>query len=108
MKWEVGDIAICINTSYVGHKDNSHLGGYPPLRLNAEYIVGNVYECVKCKRLSLDVGLSDRNSKAIRCICNNPLLNNGAYWCASERFKKKESFSEQEEMEKLEINQLIK
>lgn len=112
MNLKVGDIAVCVNVSYVGHKQAGDV--YPPLRLNAEYVVQNIYECVKCKRISFDVGLNAMNPRGIVCVCNTPLLNNGIYWCYSERFVKKnlrtkeEQISEAIEKEDYELAEKIK
>lgn len=97
MNWKVGDIGVCVNVSYVGHKHG--VGeGYPPLRLNAEYVVQNICECIKCKRISFDVGLNAMTPRGIVCVCNTPLLNNGIYWCASERFVKKDLRTTEEQI----------
>lgn len=97
MNWKSGDIAVCVNASHIGH-DQSKGNYYPPLKLNAEYIVQNIYECIKCKRLSFDVGLTARNPKGIICVCNSPLLNNGTHWCQSERFVKKDLRTQEEQI----------
>ena len=84
--WQIGDIAICI--------DNSSCitpgGRIPPLRLNYEYLVGEVRKC-ECGAISLDVGvLLINDSRGVECscgACSSP--KTGIHWCSSRRFTKK-------------------
>lgn len=96
MNWKSGDVAICKKVYYIGHKLGTINDQYPPLQYNSEYPVQDVYVCIKCKRVSLDVGFNVNHARGVICICDHLLPNNGAYWCASERFVKKEFRTEEE------------
>lgn len=92
---EKGDIAICVNIKDV---HPSTKGSLPSLRLNAEYIVQNIKTC-ECGQITLDVGLSDDNS-GVKCKCGaKSSPKSGIWWCASERFVKKQTKSIEEQIE---------
>lgn len=84
MKWEKGDIAICVKVDKLdGQKGNS----LPPLRKGAEYAVNSVRTC-ECGGVSLDVGIS--HNGGINCLCgavSSP--TSGIWWCNAVRFVKK-------------------
>lgn len=97
-KWEVGDIAICIKVGSIipGYRKN------PSLRLYGEYLVNAINVC-SCGNVSLDVGLPSEG-KHTRCSkCDNHYLGNGAHWCASARFVKKQT----KEMVQMELNAAV-
>lgn len=92
-KWKEGDIAICVNISPMDPIST----GVPPLRLNSEYIVQNVYQCPKCKTISLDVGIGSINGT--KCLCQENIPCNNIRWCSSKRFVKKNIKSKEEQIE---------
>lgn len=95
MNWKIGEIAVCIKTGPLKPDHTS----FPPLRLNADYIVQNIYQCPKCKKFSLDVGISSRlNAKGQHVgteCCTERIPCIEIHWCASERFAKKKTKEEQ-------------
>jgi hypothetical protein len=94
MKWEKGDIAICIKVGDI----NSLPGPNPPLRLNGEYIVQNVNDCV-CGSIKLDVGISTGDVNCSQCGCGRVTLNEPIWWCSSTRFTKKDIRTDEEKLE---------
>jgi len=100
IKWEAGDIAICIKNSKLSHQSNDKSMDLPPLRLNYEYVVAEVRTC-ECGSQMLDVGLYQSKDGGVRCRCG-ALTSPGMHihWCAAERFVKKRTRSEiMEELE---------
>lgn len=98
MDWKIGDIAICVKT---GDIRPSIPGRNPNLRLNSEYVVQNVYICPKCKKVSLDVGLSPQpngNGKGTLC-CTERIPCPEIHWCNSVRFVKKHLRTKKEKIE---------
>ena len=93
MNWKTGDIAICVK---VGKLDNKE-GVAPSLRLNAEYVVQNIYQCPKCKRTALDVGLGSNSKKGTSC-CTERIPCKEIHWCGSQRFVKKDLKSKEEKI----------
>ena len=100
MDWKIGDVAICVK---VGNLDgDSKKGSPPPLRLNSEYIIHNVYQCPKCREVALDVGIS---SEAIgrqgylgtHCSknCTEHIPCKEVHWCSAMRFVKRKTLQEQ-------------
>ena len=93
MNWKVGDIAICIK---VGSLEGM-TGNPPPLRLKGEYIVQNTYQCPKCRKVSLDVGLGSNGLLGTRC-CSERIPIKEIHWCQSERFVKKDLRTKEEQI----------
>lgn len=85
MKWEIGDVAICVKTDALYQKE---VYNAPPLRKGAEYTVNAVRTC-ECGTVSLDVGIG--STRGTNCSCGGVSSpSSGVWWCASERFVKKQ------------------
>lgn len=99
MDWKIGDTAICVKVGILPNTPANATGPYPPLRLNLEYLVQNVYLCPKCKMQSLDVGLgSSPASGNTICKCEEKIPCKEIHWCASERFVKKNMKNKEEQI----------
>lgn len=103
VNWKEGDIAVCVTVGdlYPSAKATGpKTSGPPPLRINAEYLVGNVFVCPVCKRTFLDVGIArDANTRSV-CYCLEPAPGKGIWWCLQERFARKEIQTKEEQIEK--------
>lgn len=90
--WYKGDIAICIKDGPLDQYNQNQIERikkYPlTVRLNAEYIVHNIYKCPKCENFCLDIGMANHDSSVACCGENIPFKE--IRWFAAERFKKKE------------------
>lgn len=92
MDWKKGDIVICIDD---GKLDKS-AAAEPDynkkynvtVRLNAEYIVQNIYTCPICGDVVLDIGIRNLGG-SIGCACKEAIPFKEIRWFAHERFKKK-------------------
>lgn len=95
IKWEPGDIAICVNAGLLpGQLDGE---GLPPLRQNLEYLVHAVHQC-ECGDYRLDVGLYTKSTGGTRCCCG-AIAKPGTHihWANAIRFVKKKSIKAIEE-----------
>jgi protein-arginine kinase activator protein McsA len=97
MDWKIGDVAVCVKVGVIdGSTDITKL---PPLRLNAEYVIQNVYQCPKCKEISLDVGISviqDEQNKGLGTQCCSEFIPCAEiHWCSALRFAKRKNKEEQ-------------
>lgn len=92
MNWKVGDIAVCIKVGKLGDSLNTEKP--PSLRLNAEYIIQNIYQCPKCRGVAFDVGLGNFGDDGTQC-CTETIPCKEIHWCASLRFAKKKTKEEQ-------------
>ena len=94
INWQVGDVAICVNTGMIpGNKDSQ---GLPPLRLKCEYVVGAVRQC-ECGSIALDVGLYTPKDGGTTCSCGaigRPGMH--IHWASATRFVKKRTRAEVE------------
>ena len=96
MDWKIGDVGMCVKIGAL--EGASHLAS-PPLRYNAEYLVQNVYQCPKCRAISLDVGLSapievDESFMGTQC-CTEFIPCKEIHWCSAMRFVKRKTKQEQ-------------
>lgn len=95
MDWKIGEVAVCIK---IGHIERNNDLCCPPLRLNSEYILQNIYQCPKCGETSFDVGLSSptKDGEHLGTICCTeyiPCIE--IHWCSSQRFAKKRTKEEE-------------
>lgn len=101
--WQINDIAICIKTGYVkGNKEGAY---FPPLRLNNQYIVQNIFQCPICKETALDVGFNSNSKKGTLCGCGEHMTGRDIHWCCSTRFVKKQTLSKEEELKEALANE---
>lgn len=84
---KIGDVVICIR---VGSLPNQEAVP-PPLKLKAEYIVQGIKICA-CGRKMFDVGIAAIFEISV-CTCGVEFHNESIYWCASERFVKRDTRS---------------
>ena len=88
---KVGDVVICINN---GRLPGQSLNlGKPPLRINGEYVVQAINACV-CGRVRYDIGLQ-LQTNSLTCNCGRETIGESIWWCAAERFVKKQTLQEQ-------------
>jgi Zn-finger nucleic acid-binding protein len=95
MDWKIGDVAVCVK---VGNLDDDRKGAPPPLRLNAEYLVHNIYQCPKCKGAALDVGFASESFgkegyTGTNCSknCTEHIPCKEVHWCSAMRFVKRKT-----------------
>lgn len=96
MNWKVGDVAVCIKVGYFNGDDTE--GNPPPLRLNSEYIIQNMYKCPSCNTISFDVGLSspcDENGNRGTICCTENIPCKEIHWCSENIFSKRKTKEEQ-------------
>jgi hypothetical protein len=94
--WKVGDTALCVKVGPLPYQDPS--GKWTPaLRLKGKYLVNGLHRC-NCGSISLDVGLVNiRSDKGVNCECGAVSAPTDIHWCASIRFVKEVSDSNEEE-----------
>lgn len=94
MNWKAGDMAMCIKVDGFSPSQTR----VPPLRLNVEYVVNKVMVC-ECGNVRLDVGISSPTGSECGCgATTSP--KSGIWWCAQERFAKKNTATKEEQIEK--------
>jgi len=87
---KVGDVVICINNVTLPGQNPAL--GLPPLRIGGEYVVQAINKC-PCGEIKYDIGLPSVRTQTCRCERN--VLNDPIWWCAAERFVKKQTLQEQ-------------
>lgn len=94
MGWKIGEIAVCIKVGSLNENPNVKTGNPPPLRLNAEYIIQNIYKCPNCNTTSFDVGLSSpyhENEHLGTMCCTENIPCKEIHWCSENRFAKRKT-----------------
>lgn len=86
-----GDVVLCIFTGDV----TGTRGDDPPLRKGSEYVINAINTCSKCDLVAFDVGIPDTNHMQI-CKCGLRTSPKGIWWCAAERFVKRQERAEAE------------
>ena len=84
---KVGDTIICINAGMVPGAIHTP----PPLKLNGEYILQAINVCA-CGTTTYDIGIAHPIKGVLYCNgCSRETSNEPIWWCATERFVKKQS-----------------
>lgn len=92
--WKKGDIAICVNVRTLRNYGN---GTPPPLIKDREYVVNSIHIC-GCGKLALDVGIAHTMDEHSCNKCDRITINEPIWWCAAERFVKKQTLSLKEQI----------